>query len=122
MQSTIFFNAVLLTNRINKRLSEILTLSLKEICCISLFQKKNFNAIVFHTTVVQRRCSSFKSFFVAFRIFFPVSTYEQFFIQLTLNRSNHRRCSIKKVVLRNFAKFIGKHQCQSLFLIKLQLY
>ena len=40
MQSTIFFNAVLLTNRINKRLSEILTLSLKEICCISLFQKK----------------------------------------------------------------------------------
>ena len=26
----------------------------------------------------------------------------------------------KKVVLRNFAKFTGKHLCQSLFLIKLQ--
>ena len=35
-------------------------------------------------------------------------------------RSNHRRYSIKKGVLRNFAKFTGKHQCQSLFLIKLK--
>ena len=31
-----------------------------------------------------------------------------------------RRCSVKKSVLRNFAKFTGKHLCQSLFLIKLQ--
>ena len=31
--------------------------------------------------------------------------------------SSHRRCSIKKGVLRNFAKFTGKHLCQSLFLI-----
>ena len=35
-------------------------------------------------------------------------------------RSTHRRCSIRKGVLRNFAKFTGKHLCQSLFLIKLQ--
>ena len=28
-------------------------------------------------------------------------------------RSSHRRCSIRKDVLRNFAKFIGKHLCQS---------
>ena len=26
-------------------------------------------------------------------------------------RSNHRKCSIKKDVLRNFAKFTGKHVC-----------
>ena len=30
-------------------------------------------------------------------------------------RSSHRRCSVRKVVLRNFAKFTGKHLCQSLF-------
>ena len=34
------------------------------------------------------------------------------------SRRNHRRCSIKKSVLRNFAKFLGIHLCQSLFFIK----
>ena len=34
----------------------------------------------------------------------------------SLNRSNHRRCSIKKDVLTNVTKFTGKHLCQSLFL------
>ena len=29
-------------------------------------------------------------------------------------RSSHQRCSVKKGVLRNFAKFTGKHLCQSL--------
>ena len=29
-------------------------------------------------------------------------------------RSSHRRCSVKKGVLRNFAKFTGKHLCQRL--------
>ena len=33
-------------------------------------------------------------------------------------RSSHRRCSVKKGVLRNFPKFTGKHLCQSLFFIK----
>ena len=33
-------------------------------------------------------------------------------------RSSHGGCSVKKDVLRNFAKFTGKHLCQSLFLIK----
>ena len=35
-------------------------------------------------------------------------------------RSSHPRCSIGKGVLKNFAKFTGKHLFQSLFLIKLQ--
>ena len=30
-----------------------------------------------------------------------------------------RRFSVKKGVLKNFAKFTGKHLCQGLFLIKL---
>ena len=35
-------------------------------------------------------------------------------------RSSHRRCSVRKSVLKNFSKFTGKQLCQSLFLIKLQ--
>ena len=42
-------------------------------------------------------------------------------------RSNHRRYSVKKGVLRNFTKFTGKHLCQSILFNKvagigLQLY
>ena len=33
-------------------------------------------------------------------------------------KSSHQSCSIKKGVLRNFAKFTGKHLCQSLFFNK----
>ena len=33
-------------------------------------------------------------------------------------RSSHRRCSVKKVVLKNVAKFTGKNLCQSLFFNK----
>ena len=43
------------------------------------------------------------------------------------HRSSQQRCSMKKVVLRNFEKFTGKHLCQSLLFYKvasldLQLY
>ena len=34
------------------------------------------------------------------------------------SRNSHRRCSVKKGVLKNFAKFTGKHLCQSLFFNK----
>ena len=34
------------------------------------------------------------------------------------SRSSHRRFSVKKGVLRNFAKFTGKHLCQRLFFNK----
>ena len=34
----------------------------------------------------------------------------------TLDRSGHRRCSVRKDVLINFAKFTGKHLCQGLFM------
>ena len=37
---------------------------------------------------------------------------------MSLVRSSHQRCSIKKCVLENFAKFTGKHLCQSLFFNK----
>ena len=34
---------------------------------------------------------------------------------LTINPSNHRRRYVRKGVVRNFAKFTGKHQCQISF-------
>ena len=37
---------------------------------------------------------------------------------MTLSRSNHKRCSVRKCVLRNFTKFTGKHMYQSLFFNK----
>ena len=33
-------------------------------------------------------------------------------------RSSHRRCSVRKGVFRDFAKFTGKYPCQSLFFNK----
>ena len=36
----------------------------------------------------------------------------------TIFRSSHRRCSVRKGLLRNFAIFTGKHLCQSLFFNK----
>ena len=35
------------------------------------------------------------------------------------DRSSHLRCSVKKVVLKNFAKLTGKHLCQSIFFNKI---
>ena len=35
-----------------------------------------------------------------------------------IDRSSHSKCSVTKGVLGNFAKFTGKHLCQSLFLNK----
>ena len=37
---------------------------------------------------------------------------------VTKVRSSHQRCFMKKGVLRNFAKFTGKHLCQSLLFNK----
>ena len=36
-------------------------------------------------------------------------------------RSSHRRCSVRKGALRDFAKFTGKYLCQSLFFNKFSL-
>ena len=37
---------------------------------------------------------------------------------ISIARSSHRSCSIKKAVLKNFSKFTGKYLCQSLFFNK----
>ena len=51
-------------------------------------------------------------------LFFHYLVAETFYKYLKRNRSSHWRCSVKKGVLRNFAKFTGKHLCQSLFFNK----
>ena len=38
--------------------------------------------------------------------------------KITVIRSSHLRFSMRKCVLRNFAKFTGKHLCQGLFFNK----
>ena len=44
----------------------------------------------------------------------------RYFEKITIPRykSSHQRCSVKNAVLKNFAKFTGKHLCQSTFLNK----
>ena len=40
------------------------------------------------------------------------------FFYISVYGSNHRRCSVKKDVLENFANYTGKHLCWSLLLLK----
>ena len=51
----------------------------------------------------------------------PYTVLEKNWLSLCIStpRSSHRRCSVKKVVLRNLEKFTGKHKCQSLLFNKL---
>ena len=41
-------------------------------------------------------------------------------VRLNITRQSHRRCSVKRGVLKNFANFTGKHLCWRLFLTMLQ--
>ena len=50
---------------------------------------------------------------------FNVSITVSLIILIVLYRSNHRSCSVGKGVLKNFAKFTGKHRAKVSFLIKL---
>ena len=55
-------------------------------------------------------CSS-KSSILSWSIF-------EYLVSFLIDRSSQQGCSVKKGVLKNFAKFTGKHLCQSLFLNK----
>ena len=57
---------------------------------------------------------------ITYNSFFPCKTSFGKLSPLTLitARSSHQGCSVKRRVLRNFAKFTGKHPCQTLFLNK----
>ena len=54
-------------------------------------------------------------------MFNEIKTYFKFISlksRVRIGRSNYQRCSVRKGVLRNFAKFTWKHLCQSLFFNK----
>ena len=57
-------------------------------------------------------------FFLSFCFFVCFAFYREILPLLWFIYSSHRRCSLRKDALRNFAKFTGKHLCQSLFLNK----
>ena len=58
-------------------------------------------------------------FCVKISVFWNVATSIKIHcVILLLFRSSHQRCSLKIGVLKNFAKFTGKHSCQSLFFNK----
>ena len=75
-----------------------------QICCLYC-RKLNWT---FNSTIA---IESYQKFWIV-RHFNCVC--EMILIISTICRSNHRRCSTKIGVLKNFAKFTGKHLCQSL--------
>ena len=56
-------------------------------------------------------------------LYYPIKTHfsqKILFSCTAVTISSHRKCSIKKVLLKTFWNFTRKHLCWSLFLIKLQ--
>ena len=82
---------------------------------ISIFQKmkelKSLQSVLVQFKYIYSRVSN------CLRLLFMVSSLPAPHPP-TLLRSSHRRCPIKKCVLKNFAKFTGKHLCQSLLFNK----
>ena len=71
---------------------------------------------------VQNECSSVSTIFsmwYSFQTYFYHSHCHKINYKHNHNRSSNRRCSVRKAVLRNFAKFTGKHLCQSLSIHKI---
>ena len=78
-----------------------------------------------HLTTCERKISSYKPALMYRKILENKTTVEIGFglktctaLIVNIFRNSHQRCSIIKDVLRNFARFAGKHLCQSLFLNK----
>ena len=64
--------------------------------------------------------SSYSRFFLLWNTFFLSQTFfiSSKFLHPWWFRSSHRRCSVRKGVLRNFTKFTWKLLCQSFFFNK----
>ena len=55
---------------------------------------------------------------ISLRCILISENHKEYEKNLQRNRSSHRSFSERKSILRNFAKFTGKHLCQSLFFNK----
>ena len=107
-----FFRAHILKN-ICKRL-------LLKMCLLKLFIKRiNFtlkNPEFFNISIRNKW-----KYLLLFHDRFPVKfefIHIQYYFGMVGNRSSHQRCSVEEGVLRNFAKSLGKHLCNSLFFNK----
>ena len=80
------------------------------------FSKQNLtpNPVNYNMALSQTRVSA-KWLFKEIKTYFKFVSLKSI---VRIGRSSNRRCSVRKDVLRNFAKFTGKHLCQSLFLNK----
>ena len=101
---------------------ELFSLRLSHILKTYLIDRIALSSI-FHTTqslVKKRTTENFgrKSLLLTMEHFFFRNSRLRNGMASSVNRSSHGRCSIRKGVLRNFAKFTGKHLCQNLFFNK----
>ena len=99
-----------------------------DFCFASLFGAHRFNMevedFIFHVVVFSRetfQTLAWKFLLCVPQKVFGVYIFPNFVLvqhivvqKLVKTRSSHRRCSLRKAVLRNFAKFTGKHLFQSL--------
>ena len=76
---------------------------------LSLLEFRNFG--ISNRFLVVIGCTQF----VFFNVYNVLVGFELFIFRIS-----HQRCSLKKSVLGNFAKFAGKHLCQSLFFNKVR--
>ena len=103
-----------------KQLSYLSKNFLKFVCILSSELRANLVTRIFIILMFHKH-----SFVIFYR---KKITTPLLFVQVSSRlRSSDRRCSVKKGVLRNFAKFTGKYLCQRLFFNKvaglgLQLY
>ena len=73
---------------------------------------------IYSLICIYSACIKMKEIVAPNSVIFQRSSVQFSKLQSQCNRSNQRRCSVKKVVRRNFTKFIGRHLCQSLFFNK----
>ena len=83
----------------------------------AMILKKSFKVVFLKIFVKKSGKLHYPNFFSLLMRFWSFCLLKMI-ITVPGHRSNHQRCSVRKGVLRNFTKFIGKHLCQSLFFNK----
>ena len=91
-------------------------------CSNVWLHRRNFprNSSKFFRTFIllSYRPFSWYGYFWNFSIQLFFSSEKKALVDILTARSSHRSCSVKKGVLRKFAKFTGKHMCQGFFFNK----
>ena len=77
-----------------------------------------FQFTLFHVFIYYRTSLQIFLFYKFFRTNISQVELEILRNSSTIFRSSHRRCSIKKAILKHFVIFTGKHLCRGLFFNK----